>query len=113
MPDTDPAQAQIALCTCPNREVAGRLASILVDEGLAACVNILPEVTSVYRWEGRMQQDSEALLIIKSTSDRLDTLITRVSELHPYEVPEVIAHPITAGHEPYLNWIRACTEPKR
>jgi periplasmic divalent cation tolerance protein len=99
----------LALCTCPDRATADRLASALVDEQLAACVNILPGATSVYRWEGRIERESEALLLIKTVAERFDALQERLALLHPYEVPEIIATPITAGLPAYLSWISACT----
>jgi periplasmic divalent cation tolerance protein len=107
--DSAPDPVYIVYCTCPNMETAQTLAQTLVAEDLAACVNILPGVTSVYRWEGQVETDAERLLIIKTTASCSATLTARIEQLHPYDVPEVIAHPITAGHEHYLNWVRQCT----
>ena len=82
------------------------LASILVNERLAACVNVLPEMESTYRWKGGVESERERQIIIKTTADRLPALQARVHELHPYEVPEFIVLPVIAGSEKYLAWIR-------
>ena len=101
----------IALCTCPDAEVAGRIAPALVSEGLAACVNAVPGVTSFYLWEGAIQTDSEVQLLIKTTAARFPALIDRVRKLHPYELPEVIAVPVIGGLPDYLQWVQTCTAP--
>lgn len=98
----------LVLCTCPDRPAAERIANAVVGEGLAACVNILPEITSVYRWEGSLQCDAERLLIIKTRSDVYPPLETRIRALHPYQVPEVIALPIERGSSAYLGWLDGC-----
>lgn len=85
------------------------LASILVNERLAACVNVLPEMDSIYRWKGQVEADRERQLVIKTTAARVPALRTRVHELHDYEVPEFIVVPIIGGSEAYLNWIREST----
>ena len=108
-PDTA-ADVHVAFCTCPDAAVAESLADELVQTGLAACVNILPTVRSIYRWEGKLEHDDEALMMIKTTGARLNSLVARICELHPYDVPEVICHPITAGHDQYLDWVRQCTK---
>jgi len=95
----------IAFCSCPDEAVAARLAEVLVEERLAACVSRLPGATSVYRWEGRIQKDPEVLMVIKTTGERLGTLTARIEELHPYEVPEIIAVPLEGGSERYLAWL--------
>jgi periplasmic divalent cation tolerance protein len=97
----------VVLCTCPAGAPAAQLAETLVEEGLAACVNRLPGVVSNFRWEGRVQEESETLLLIKTTADRLPAVTARVTELHPYELPEVVAVPVEGGLEDYLDWIRA------
>jgi periplasmic divalent cation tolerance protein len=94
------------LCTCPDGAPAARLAEMLVGDGLAACVNRLPGVVSNFRWEGRVQQEAETLLLIKTTEDRLEALTARITDLHPYELPEVVAVPVLGGLEQYLDWIR-------
>ena len=85
------------------------MASILVTERLAACVNVLPEMESFYRWKGQIESDRERQLIIKTTAARVAALRTRLHELHEYEVPEFIVMPIVGGSEAYLNWIREST----
>jgi periplasmic divalent cation tolerance protein len=109
MSTADADAVHVVFCTCPNADVAESLAARLVEERLAACVNILPGVRSVYTWQGTVEQDEELLLMIKTTRARLDELVARVRALHPYDVPEVIGHPITAGHDAYLDWVRQCT----
>ena len=101
----------VVLCTFPSAEVAGAAAERLVDERLAACVNLVPGVTSIYRWEGEVTRDQELLAIIKTASDRFEALRARLVELHPYDTPEVIAWPLERGHGPYLDWVRGSTRP--
>lgn len=99
------------LCTCPDADTARRLADALVDERLAACVNLLPGITSVYRWQGRVEQAQEVLLVAKTVRARLDALTARVTALHPHELPEVIAVDIAGGLPGYLAWIAEETRP--
>ncbi len=96
----------IVHCSCPDRETADRIASDLVEKRLAACVSILPSVRSVYRWKGEIQRDEEALLIAKTRRERLEALESRIVELHPYELPEILAVEAAGGSEGYLAWIR-------
>jgi periplasmic divalent cation tolerance protein len=96
----------VLLCTCCNETEARSIAEALVESRLAACVNLLRGVQSVYRWEGQVETAHEVLLIVKSTAERFDELQTRITELHSYSIPEIIALPIAAGSEKYLNWIR-------
>ena len=103
MPDT--TEAIVVLVTTPTPERAAEIARALVEERLAACGNVLPAIRSVYRWEGKVQDDQEALLLLKSTRDRFEALRDRVLALHPYQVPEVIALPVEAGSAAYLAWI--------
>lgn len=103
------SQALVVYCTCPDRVVAERIAEAVIDERLAACVNLIPGLTSIYRWEGQMQHDVELLLIIKTRSVVYPQLEARLRELHPYQVPEIIALPIQAGSAAYLNWIAGNT----
>ena len=95
----------IAFNTCPDLAVAEQLADALVSEGLAACVNIVPAITSVYRWEGKLQRDQEVLLIIKTTEPAVSALRAQVERLHPYDVPELVALPVTGGLPAYLRWV--------
>ena len=99
----------LALCTCPDQAVANRVAEALVRERLAACVNQIAGVTSLYLWKGGLEQDSEILLLIKTTDARFDALAARLRELHPYELPEIVATPIGRGLPEYLQWVRTCT----
>ncbi len=84
---------------------AQRIARALVEERLAACVNVVPGVVSVYRWKGAVEQEAELLLVIKTMADRVEALKARLVELHPYELPEVVVIPIGGGHKAYLEWI--------
>jgi periplasmic divalent cation tolerance protein len=95
----------IVFCTCPDQVVAERIAGVLVEERHAACVNLVPGVTSIYRWDDQQQSDQELLLMIKTRFDRFGALKQRIGELHPYEVPEIIALPIIDGATNYLRWI--------
>lgn len=99
----------IVFVTTPNNEEAARLADALVSERLAACVNIVAAIESVYRWEGKITRDSEALMIIKTTDERYPELERRVKELHSYSTPEIVAIRIERGSEQYLNWLRNST----
>jgi periplasmic divalent cation tolerance protein len=97
--------ACVVLVTFPDREAATACARALVEERLAACVNVIGDVRSIYRWKGAVSEDAEILCVIKTTRERFEDLRTRVVALHPYEVPEVIALGIEAGHPPYLDWL--------
>jgi periplasmic divalent cation tolerance protein len=99
----------LCLSTCPDAETAARIARALVEERLAACVNRLPGVQSVYRWEGRVVEEAEVLLVIKTNRERFAALRGRLIELHPHEVPELVALEIRDGYGPYLDWIAAET----
>ena len=105
----DDDDAVVVYVTCPA-DNAVELAKALVEAGVVACANIVPSVRSIYRWQGKLCDEEEALLIVKTRAARFEALRQRVVELHPYEVPEVIALPIVAGHGPYLAWLRASTE---
>lgn len=95
----------LVLNTCPDQATADAIAKTLVTEGLAACVSRLPGLRSTYCWKGRMLDDAEVLLFVKTSGARLATLTARIGELHPYEVPEIIALEIVAGSERYLDWL--------
>lgn len=99
----------IILCTCTDRTTAERIAETVVSERLAACVNIAPGLTSIYRWEGQIQREAELLLLIKTRQAVYPQLEARIRELHPYQVPEIIALPIQAGSAAYLDWIADST----
>ncbi|MBV9266985.1 MAG: divalent-cation tolerance protein CutA [Acidobacteriaceae bacterium] len=96
----------VVLCTCADDNEAGRIAQAVVEESLAACVNILPGIESVYRWEGKVERSRETLLIIKTVAESFDALRERISALHSYDIPELIALPVELGLEKYLAWIR-------
>ncbi len=102
---------QVLLVTAPDAEVGARLARTLVEEHLAACVNLIPGIRSIYRWEGKVQEDGEVLLVIKTRQDRVAALSRRVHELHPYELPELIAVGVVGGSERYLEWLRGEAAP--
>ena len=91
--------------TAPNREEAERIAELLVAERLAACVQILPEMESVYRWQGAVQRDREILMLAKTTQDRFTVLEEQVRAIHSYDTPEIIAVPVTDASQPYLQWL--------
>ncbi len=99
------SRLQIVFCNCPDPETANNIATALVKEGLAACVNIQPLMTSVYRWKGKTETTNESQLIIKSLVEHYADIEKRIVGLHPYELPEIIAVPIVAGLEPYLAWL--------
>lgn len=95
----------LVMCTCPDEAVAERIARALVDERLAACVNRMSNLRSTYRWEGRIEDEPEVLLLVKTSGSRYPALELRIKTLHPYEVPEIIALPIIAGSPAYLAWL--------
>ena len=109
----NPSDAIVVLITAPTQEEAKRLADRLVEASLAACVQILPEMESVYRWEGKVERQTEHLLIAKTTADRFAELEKEIRELHSYETPEIVSFPLTAGSPEYLNWLRDSVEYKR
>jgi periplasmic divalent cation tolerance protein len=96
---------QIVFNTCPDAATARTIATALVERGLAACVNIVPGVESVYQWKGQIENSSELLLIIKTRSECYAALEQAIQALHPYELPEIIALPLAAGLPAYLEWI--------
>jgi periplasmic divalent cation tolerance protein len=97
---------RVVLVTVPNREEGERIAEIVVGEQLAACVNVVGPIRSIYRWEGAICRDEEFLLIIKTIQERYPDLERRLLATHPYQTPEVIALPIVAGADAYLSWLR-------
>ena len=99
--------AIVVLMTAANGEEAARLADMLVSAHLAACVQILPEVESIYRWQGKIERQSEILLIAKTTMAKFADLEREVRILHSYETPEIVAIPLLAGSTPYLKWLSA------
>jgi periplasmic divalent cation tolerance protein len=101
--------AILVLVTAPSAEKAADIARAVVAERLAACGNVVPGLRSIYRWEGKIEDEPEALLLLKTTRARFEALRERVLALHPYQVPEVVALPVEAGSAPYLAWIDAET----
>lgn len=107
-----PVSASICFCTCPDPATAERIATALVGERLAACVNIVPGLRSVYRWKGRIERADESLLLIKTAPGRLPRLQARLLELHPHELPELLAVEAGSGLPAYLRWISDETQPE-
>lgn len=97
----------VILCTCPDEDTAARLARGLLEERHAACVNVLPTVRSLYTWEGEIQDEQEALMVIKSTHSHFFLVEHWLREHHPYDVPEVLALDVAHVSEPYLHWLRS------
>lgn len=100
-----PGQALLVLSTFPDVATARRIGRELVEKHCAACANILPGVESVYRWEGKVEEAKETLVLLKTSVDRYQALETALRELHPYDVPEIIAFPIEEGLPEYLRWV--------
>ena len=111
MTTSSAADALVVLVTWPASTDLEPFARGLVDARLAACVNILPLMQSVYRWQGRVESEKERLLVIKTTRARLDSLTAHVVEHHPYDVPEVLALPVERGLDAYLGWLTDSTTP--
>lgn len=102
----------IALITWPAGEDAAPTAATLVEERLAACVNLLPPMESVYRWQGTVERAAERQVVIKTTRQAVERLLARLASLHPYEVPEMLVLPVSGGGEAYLRWIAENTQPR-
>ena len=96
----------VVLTTADSDELARKIAGALVEAGEAACVNIIPGIRSVYRWQDKVVDEGEVLLFIKSSEERFEAIRSRIRSLHPYQVPEVISIPIIAGDEEYLHWLQ-------
>ena len=101
----------VVLSTVERAEDAERIARELVGRGLAACVNVVPGLVSIYRWKGELERAEERLLLIKTRAERFEALREALVALHPYDVPEVLALPIAAGHAPYLAWLDENARP--
>jgi periplasmic divalent cation tolerance protein len=100
----------LVLCTCPDQRAANVIATALLEERLAACVNRLSGVNSLYRWEGHVEQDDEVLLLIKTTVKCYERVEMTINKLHPHELPEIIGVRLSAGSKKYMDWIRNSTE---
>lgn len=105
------SDAIVVLCTCPDNTSARQLAQTLLSEKLAACVNLIPQVTSLYYWQGKMEESQEVQLVIKTRRTMFGVLQERLLALHPYEVPEILALPILCGNPAYLQWVQELTTP--
>lgn len=99
----------VVLCTVPDADTGARIGRALVDERLAACVNVLPGLRSIYRWEGKVADDAEALCLIKTRPALYPALRDRIAALHPYQVPEILALPLADGNAAYLAWVLEST----
>jgi len=104
------SEFQVVLVTCQDAAEAESIANTLVEEKLAACVNIAPSVKSIYRWKGKIERASEAMLFIKTRSDLFEQLSARIKQKHSYSCPEIISLPITQGFGPYLEWLKESTQ---
>jgi len=102
--------ALLVFTTLPSADKAAELAKALVEERLAACANLLPAIRSIYRWQGKLQDENEVVVLLKTRAEHLERLKLRILELHPYEVPEVLAVPVEAGYQPYLDWLAGETK---
>ena len=111
MPGRTAMSVLLLFSTCPDRACAERIADALVGQRLAACVNILPGVGSVYRWQGAIERADEVLLLIKTTRERYPALEAALTAVHPYELPELVAVEAAAGLPGYLAWVGASTTP--
>ena len=104
-------QEIIVLSTTDSLELGEKIATVLVEEREAACVNIIPDIRSIYRWEGNVCKERECLLVIKCSADRFESVRRRIRQLHTYQVPEIIALPVAAGDQDYLAWLHASSTP--
>ena len=102
---------RIVLCSCPDPDTAARIARQLLETRLAACVNLVPGLTSLYHWQGTLESAQETLLLIKTTEACYPSLETLILKHHPYELPEILAIPIEQGLSAYLEWVRQCVKP--
>jgi periplasmic divalent cation tolerance protein len=103
--ETSSATQRILMTTLPDEDQARDIAKALVTQKLAACINILPMMTSIYEWEGKVEQGEEHLLLIKTEQQSIEAIQNVILDVHPYELPEIVVVPIVGGYEPYLKWI--------
>lgn len=101
----------ILYVTVPTVEEGERIGRVLLEERMVGCVNLIPQMRSVYWWEGKLETSSEAVLLLKTVRSNFDRVASRITELHPYEVPCVLSLPIEAGTSPYLDWLRTSLNP--
>lgn len=102
---SDDPTAVVVITTMPDEDSAGGLAARLVEDRVIACANVVPGISSIYRWEGGLKCDAEVLIVMKTSGDRADELTERIGSMHPYDVPEILVLPVRSGHLPYLDWI--------
>ncbi len=95
----------VVFVTAPDEDTAAGIAKTSVGEGLAACANIVRNIRSIYKWQGKMEDESEVLMIAKTSRDKFEDLAKKVEDMHPYDVPEIISVPITQGSDPYIKWL--------
>jgi periplasmic divalent cation tolerance protein len=103
-----PTPLLLILCTVPDRETGLKLSRSLLKQGLAACINLTSPITSVYHWQGHLEESEEILLLIKTTTQQYKDVEAVLRAQHPYELPEIIAVPVEQGLEDYLNWVERC-----
>ena len=99
----------VVLMTVSSEEEATKISSVLVEDGLVACVNIVPGIQSIFKWEGKVEKETEYLLVAKTVRDAFQPLIETVKALHSYEVPEIIGLPVQGGNQDYLSWVKEMT----
>lgn len=109
--DPSASPVRVAFSTAPDADSGARIARALVEERLAACVNLVPAVRSIYRWQGAVEEQTEVLLVIKTRAERVEALAARLRALHPYELPELMALPVAGGLPAYLDWVAAEAAP--
>jgi len=107
MSEIAPSDVTLVLTTAPSAEVAETVVERLLEGGLIACANMVPGVRSLYRWQGQIRRDDEVLVLMKSTGAAYDRLEAALAEMHPYDVPEIVAVPLSEGLAPYLSWVMA------
>lgn len=100
---------QLILCTCPDKISAQKIAQALITKKLAACVNMIPNITSIYEWEGKVVEETEVLLLIKTKQNLFTQLSDEITHIHPYDIPEVIALDIAQGNPDYMHWLNQLT----
>ena len=98
-------EALLVFTTLPNADKAYEIARALVEERLAACANLLPAVRSIYRWQDKLQDEYEVVVLLKTRAENVERLKARLLELHPYEIPEILAVPVESGYQAYLDWL--------
>ena len=109
--ETAAGEVVVVLSTAPDEAVAAEVAGALVEAKLAACVNLVPGVRSLYWWDDKLQDDAEVLMICKTDASRLDELTAKLQRVHPYDCPEVVALPVAGGSADYLDWLRSVLGP--